>query len=208
MTPIRIARRNPASTIGVVLSFSVCLAACLSPGSAPAIRYFLPSGSVTAPAEGDSPTDAVAQPIDAVGLELANLRSDAHIDERMLLRSSDVEVFPDEQNRWISRPGVFVEQSLRRAMFGESGFAERSGETRLRVTLRAYEATLTEPSSAVVAWECILDHAGKAHSALLRESVRLTDTRPESIARAMGIAQENCAQATLAWTRRIVAPGK
>jgi uncharacterized lipoprotein YmbA len=208
MTRIRIARRKPVSTIGVVLALSVCPTACLSPGSAPVIRYFLPVGSVTAQAADDSSTDAVAPPIDGVGLELANLRSDTHIDERMLLRSSDVEVFPDEQNRWISRPGVFVEQSLRRVMFGESGFAERSGETRLRVTLRAYEATLTEPASAVVAWECILDHAGKAHSTLLRESVRLIDTRPESIARAMGIAQENCAQATLAWTRRIVAPSK
>ncbi|MGE0143993.1 MAG: hypothetical protein AB7I19_09835 [Planctomycetota bacterium] len=206
MTRNRIARRTPFATVGVALSGSLLLTACLSPGSAPSIRYFLPAGSVTA--AGDSTSDPVDAPIAEVGLELANLRSDAHIDERMLLRSSDVEVFPDEQNRWISRPSVFVEQSLRQALFGERGFAERSGEAKLRVTLRAYEATLTEPAAAVVAWECVLDQAGKAHNTLLRESVGLSDTRPESIARGMAIAQENCAQATLAWARRIIAPEK
>ena len=171
------------------LLLPIALVGCLSPAATLPIRWFVPPIPA---AEATTATDAGA-------LELDGVRADAHLDERMLLRASDVELFPDELHRWIARPAVFAEQALRDALFARGGHHEQAGEPRLRVQLRGFEAALTSPPRVIVEWDCSLTQGDATLHTTIHEELDIDDPRPETIARGLGVALAAAATRTAAW---------
>ncbi len=161
------------------LGLALLAGACLSPSPAPAVRWFVPA----TPAPTAAPAGTTAAP-----LQLAQVRADGHLDARMLLRTSDVEIFPDEMHRWLADPAVFVTQALEAALFESGRFAPAVDAPTLRAHLRAFEAVLGASPTAVVVMDLALVHDNATQRTTIRSAVPLDDDRPETIARGLGAA--------------------
>ena len=164
-----------------LLGLAMLAAGCVSPSPAPTLRWFAPPVPVTAPSVFPKP----------LPLRRVAVRASAHLDEHMLLRTSDVEYFPGDVDRWISPPAAFVEQALADALFGSGRCVESADGAELRVLVREFEAVLDE-SSAVVALELALETSTAIHRTTLRTAVPFDDATAPSIARAIGRALGAC----------------
>ncbi len=171
------------------LCLAVLAGGCLSPAPAPAVRWFAPHMTPVAAVDGVRP----------VPLRRIAVRADAHLDERMLLRTSDVEFFPDELHRWIASPAQFTEQALESSLFDSGRCVEDPGGPELRATLHGFEAVLGRSPLARIEIEVAIEHEGAARRTVVRREVGLTDTAPESIARGIGAALAASADAVAAW---------
>lgn len=173
----------------LVLSGLAMLAAgCVSPSPAPTVRWFAPPVPVTTQSVFPHP----------MPLQRIAVRAAAHLDEHMLLRTSDVEYFPGDVDRWISSPAAFADQALVDALFGSGRCVEANDGAELRVLVREFEAVLAE-GAAVVALDLALETNTAIHRTTLRSVVPFDDATSPSIARAMGQALGACSSATGEW---------
>lgn len=176
---------NKRTALGA-LAAALLLPACLSelkPGDAPRVRYFN-----AAPAPGVVTARAEELP----QLRLRHVDAAAHLGERMVWRSSEVEYGFYETRRWTDSPAAMLEEALSRELFETRGLRRTQSAlaTALDVELRAFEEWTGDEAAARVAVVARLFDADGA--ALLERtfeaSIAIERDDPAAVARAMSRA--------------------
>jgi ABC-type uncharacterized transport system auxiliary subunit len=168
---------------------------CLAPGAPERIRYFrpeIPAGPSTAPA---APAAATARP---VALRLALVRSATHVKDRIVWRTSDVELGFYDTRRWVEPPAAFVERALARELFEVRPLVRALGSApSLDIEVSQFDEVLS-PHEALVALEVLLvDEKGQALLGRRIAAARpVSGDDPAAFARAMGQALDDAVKGT------------
>lgn len=175
-------KRTALGALAAALLLPACLSA-LKPGDAPRVRYFsaVPvPGAVTARAD------------EMPSLRLRHVGAAAHLRERMVWRSSEVEYGYYETRRWTDLPAAMLEEALARELFETRGLrrTEAALAHALDVELRAFEErTGEEPAARVALVARLFDADGTAlMERTFEASVAIEREEPAAIARAMSRA--------------------
>lgn len=154
------------------------LSGCLSQTRPPTVRYFRP---LPFPPAG---TDAGA----AVGrLRVERVTAAPWLDDRMLLRVSDVEYVFDETGRWVDTPAELVADALAASLTASSGATvdAMTRQSGLAVHVTAFEEAWTPAPQALVELQVI---PRGAPGFRVRATSPMDGEGPEALARAMGSA--------------------
>src|SRR5262245_16998723 len=172
---------------------AVALSACALFRHSDAPRFFDPETPAHEPAP-DGPL--AASRIPEVPVRLGAVRSSSYRRDRMVWRASDVELGLYEDRRWTDLPSHYVERALARELYERRGIS-RSG-ARPAVTLLAdvvaFDDVVAPSREAYVAIFVSLVAADQ-RTLLVREFTArspVADGDPASVARAMGIALDEC----------------
>ena len=141
--------------LGVFLGGVGLLSACLVGGRPEAPRYFRPEP----PARVESTLDGAPQNASSgPALRLHRVTSAAHLKERIVWRTSDVEFGFYDTRRWTELPSHYVEQLLSRELFEVRGLRRATaGRTPLlEVALLAFEEVLRPRHQARVELRVLL----------------------------------------------------
>jgi uncharacterized lipoprotein YmbA len=182
-----------ASRAGVV-GVSLALVGCLSQNPPIELRYFRPllPDAVADPAPGE-PRE----------LRLDRVTAAPHLRERMVWRSSDIELGFDDVNLWIADPAALVEDALVRVLFLERGFAATDARDApsLDVHVTAFEEVIGSSRSCEVelrvAYRAASD--GPQRTRLIRREAPIGAPGPEAFVRAAGRALHAAALELADW---------
>lgn len=165
---------------------ALLLPACLSslkPGDSPRVRHFS-----AAPTPGVVTAHAQKMPV----LRLRHVDAAAHLRERMVWRSSEVEYGFYETRRWTELPGAMLEQALARELFETRGLrrTESALANSLDVELVAFEEwTGAEPAAHVAVVARLSDVEGTSRfERTFEASIAIERDDPAAVARAMSRA--------------------
>ncbi|TDJ08406.1 MAG: hypothetical protein E2O71_04735 [Deltaproteobacteria bacterium] len=175
--------------LAVVLGAMGLLCACLLGGRPEAPRYFRPGP----PARVESALDgAPGAGSTAPALRLHRVTSAAHLKERIVWRTSDVEFGFYDTRRWTELPAHYVEQRLSRQLFEVRGLrrATAGRAPLLEVELLAFEEVLTPRHQARLELRVLLfDRKGIARLERTFTTVEpIPGDDPVSVSRAIGRA--------------------
>jgi len=185
--------------VAVALGSSACLTS-LVPGEPPTLRYF----SAAPPVPSLS-----AQPERPPHLRLRTVEAAAHLRERMVWRSSEVEYGFYETRRWTELPGAWLAAALGRELFEARGLVRDEGLAApvLDVVLTHFEERTGSPRSAQAALVARL--FSPAGVALLERTfeagVPLEGKAPEEVAQALSRALQEVVRAACSEVARAAA---
>ena len=176
--------RALATLLGVGL-----FSACLLPGPPEPPRYFRPEP----PATVESALDGAPKVASAVpALRLHRVTAAAHLKERIVWRTSDVEFGFYDTRRWTEVPSHYVEQLLSRELFEVRALrrATAGRSTTLEVELLAFEEVLAPVHQARVELRVLLTDRQRLarfeHTFIAVEPIANDD--PVSVSRSIGRA--------------------
>src|SRR5215470_15776217 len=172
---------------------AVALSACALFRHSDAPRFFDPETPAHEPAP-DGPL--AASRIPEVPVRLGAVRSSSYRRDRIVWRASDVELGLYEDRRWTDLPSHYVERALARELYDRLGL-ERAGKrppVTLETEVLAFDDVVAPTREAYVAIFVTLV-APDQRQLLAREFTArspIADGDPASVARAMGIALDDC----------------
>jgi len=164
-----------AGWVGVVL-----LAGCFG-GAAPPPRFFHPVLSVSASAASVGSKGAL--------LKLRPVQAAAHLDDRIVWRSSEAEVGYYGDERWTEAPSAYVEEALGRELFERRGLrrtASSSAPFALELVVRRFEEVLLPDHLTRV--ELTVSLTDQSRTSLLERTFRVERAVSESSAEAMAVS--------------------
>jgi ABC-type uncharacterized transport system auxiliary subunit len=172
---------------------AVALSACTLFRYPDAPRFFDPE----TPAHGPAPDGPLAASrIPEVPVRLGAVRSSSYRRDRIVWRASDVELGLYEDRRWTDLPSHYVERALARELYDRLGL-KRAGKrppVTLETDVLAFDDVVAPTREAYVALRVSLvdDHQRilLAHDFAARSPI--ADRDPASVARAMGVALDDC----------------
>jgi ABC-type uncharacterized transport system auxiliary subunit len=177
----------------LVGGFAVALTACALFRHPDAPRFFdpEPAARAFAPVDPAGTSTTVAVPV-----RLGPVRSSSYRRDRIVWRASEVELGLYEDRRWTDLPSHYVERALARELY-ERRSIPRSG-ARPPVTLLAdvvaFDDVVRPTREAYVAILVSLVGADQQQLLVSEFTARspITDGDPASVARAMGVALDDC----------------
>ena len=172
---------------------AVALSACALVRHPDAPRFFDPEPAARelAPAEPASATAAVKVPV-----RVGPVRSSSYRRDRIVWRSSDVELGLYEDRRWTDLPSHYVERALARELYDRRGISRTGAQpaVTLLADVVAFDDVVAPTREAYVAIFVTLV-APDQRQLLAREFTArspIADNDPASVARAMGVALDDC----------------
>jgi len=179
---------EPLSRLGAG-AVVLLLCACLGGRPPEPARYFRPEPPAEPVSALDGPPPAGTP---RATLRLHRVTAAAHLDSRMVWRSSDVEFGFYESRRWAEHPAHYVEQLISRELFEERGLRRATAGVvpTLEVELLAFEEVLMPAHEArVVVHVLLLDQRrlARLERTFIAEQP-IADGDPVSVSRAIGRA--------------------
>src|SRR5262245_4913505 len=172
---------------------AVALSACALFRHSDAPRFFDPETPAHEPAP-DGPL--AASRIPEVPVRLGAVRSSSYRRDRIVWRASDVELGLYEDRRWTDLPSHYVERALARELYDRLGL-KRAGKrppVTLETDVLAFDDVVAPTREAYVALRLSLGDVHQrillAHDFAARSPI--ADRDPASVARAMGVALDDC----------------
>ncbi|WP_437670364.1 PqiC family protein [Sorangium sp. So ce131] len=184
---------NPVKTLPLALLFLFPGCALTSKADPMPIRYFAPKWEQAAGAAERGSTDGPR-------LRLGRISSSSHLRNRIVYRSSDVEVAMYEDRRWTEEPEEYVRRALAQALFEERPLVQAvSGAgPSLDVELLAFDEVHRKDGRAarITLHYAVQDDRSvlDARSMTVDVEVRGDPADPENMAAAMGAALRDIAE--------------
>lgn len=174
----------------ILLAGVPALAGCLSQTPPPAVRWFLPAVDV----EAESPQS------NRVPLQLMRVTASSHLRDAMVWRSSDVEIYFDELNKWGTTPAELVQDALEDVFFsGAFSPTTSASGARVEVDVRAFEGADTEARVELAV--SLRMGSGSWVQRAFAASEPMDGRGAEALARALGRALERVAANVDAWAK-------
>jgi ABC-type uncharacterized transport system auxiliary subunit len=172
---------------------AVALSACALFRRPDAPRFFDPEPAARAGAPAD-PAGAVASV--KVPVRLGPVRNSGYRRDRIVWRTSEVELGLYEDRRWTDLPSHYVERALARELYERRGMSRPGAKpaVTLLADVVAFDDVVAPTHEAYVAIFVTLV-APDQRQLLVREFTArspVADSDPASVARAMGVALEDC----------------
>lgn len=172
---------------------AIALSACALVRNPDAPRFFDPETPAREPAS-DGPL--AASRIPEVPLRLSAVRSSSYRRDRIVWRASDVELGLYEERRWTDLPSHYVERALARELYDRLGL-KRAGKrppATLETDVLAFDDVVAPTREAYVALRVSLvdDHQRILLAREFAARSPIADRDPASMARAMGVALDDC----------------
>jgi ABC-type uncharacterized transport system auxiliary subunit len=172
---------------------AVTLSACALFRHPDAPRFFDPENPAREPAP-DGPL--AASRIPEVPMRLGTVRSASYLRDRIVWRASDVELGLYEDRRWTDLPSHYVERALARELYDRLGL-KRAGKrppVTLQTEVLAFDDVVAPTREAYVALRVSLvdDHQRILLAREFAARSPIADRDPASMARAMGVALDDC----------------
>ncbi|WP_437685096.1 ABC-type transport auxiliary lipoprotein family protein [Sorangium sp. So ce176] len=184
---------NTAKALWFAVLLAVPGCALTSKAEPLAVRYFTPGWQ----ASSRAPDRASA---DGPRLRLGRISSSSHLRNRIVYRSSDVEVAMYEDRRWTEKPEEYVRRALARALFEERPLVQAvsGGGPALDVELLAFDEVHSNGGRAA---RVALHYAVQDDRTVLDTRSMTVDVEvrgdvedPENMAAAMGAALHEIAE--------------
>lgn len=180
-----------------LLAGATLLASCVLRNTTEPPHYFAPTfeGGATVGSSAGAATAESQAPVaseGAIPLRLQRVRSASYLGERMVWRSSEVELGIYEQRRWTEPPAELFEQALAARLF-QSGALRRSESATaasLEVKLLAFDEVLAPQHVASIRVSVLLEDGqqGPLIDRELAASAPVSGSAGSDVARAMGSA--------------------
>src|SRR5215468_9834405 len=173
--------------------FVVALSACALFRSPDAPRFFDPEPAARARASAESA--GATTPV-KVPVRLGPVRSSSYRRDRIVWRASEVEVGLYEDRRWTDLPSHYVERALERELYERRGISRAGAQpaVTLLADVVAFDDVVAPTREAYVAI-FVTVVAPDQRQLLAREFTArspIADGDPASLARAMGVALDDC----------------
>ena len=176
-----------------VCGLAVALSACALFRRPDAPRFFDPEPAARAGALAD-PAAATASV--KIPVRLGSVRNSGYRRDRIVWRTSEVELGLYEDRRWTDLPSHYVERALARELYERRGISRPGAKpaVTLLADVVAFDDVVAPTHEAYVAIFVTLV-APDQRQLLVREFTArspVADNDPASVARAMGVALEDC----------------
>jgi len=173
--------------------FVVALSACALFRRPDAPRFFDPEPAARARASAES---AGATTVVKVPVRLGPIRSSSYRRDRIVWRASEVELGIYEDRRWTDLPSHYVERALERELYERRGISRTGAHpaVTLLADVVAFDDVVAPTREAYVAI-FVTVVAPDQRQLLAREFTArspIADGDPASLARAMGVALDDC----------------
>ena len=172
---------------------TIALSACALVRNPDAPRFFDPEVTAREPAADAA---LATSPIPEVPVRLGAVRSSSYRRDRIVWRASDVELGLYEDRRWTDLPSHYVERALARELYERLGL-KRAGKrppATLETDVLAFDDVVAPTREAYVALRVSLvdDHQRILLARDFAARSPIADRDPTSVARAMGVALDDC----------------
>jgi len=177
----------------LLLGCAVALSACALFRRSDAPRFFDPESAARAQEAVDPPVEPAST---RVAVRLGPVRSSNYRRDRIVWRSSDVELGLYEDRRWTDLPSRYVERALARELYDRRGIRRATGPSAATLTadVVAFDDVVAPTREAYVAIVVTLVAADQRQLLVREFSARspVAGRDPASVARAMGVALDDC----------------